>query len=508
MKLLSSLKDIAIKELQNETLSETEIEFIEKFEDEFSSLTKNIDPKGLDTRLIADIHTDPNKDPSDGVYGKCLEIGSGYVNYIIVVVNNSEGKIKAMVGPTFTYYEFRQQIGNRLSDEEWQEILEKGTDVPDKFNWMDFPDVLGSIVKEVSTDLAVSTTDITFSEHNITRGDKVEITVEVHNKGKYNATGIASIYLNNKTENNLIRQKPLNVFKGSSENISVTFDTTNADIGSHDVIVMLDRIEPIDICRSNNIAKRSILISSKDNDGDGYPDINDSFPYDPNEWNDTDSDGYGDNIDVFPEDPSEWKDSDGDGYGDNCDAFPFNALKWEDKDTDNNSNNSDVIPRCPYEWIDTDGDGYCDHLDIFPFDPSEWGDLDGDGYGDNTDAFPTDINEWSDSDGDGYGDNTDYYPNDPSRHIYEPEPEPVNEMEPVIDNVDESLLTEPLVKEEPGMEDEQIPAKDVSSEKEENTGLGKFQIPILTISIFILVNSLLFISILIKLRRSENSKKS
>jgi hypothetical protein len=36
-----------------------------------------------------------------------------------------------------------------------------------------------------------------------------------------------------------------------------------------------------------------------DSDGDGYGDIVDDFPYDPNEWTDSDNDGIGDNADPY-----------------------------------------------------------------------------------------------------------------------------------------------------------------------------------------------------------------
>ncbi len=73
-----------------------------------------------------------------------------------------------------------------------------------------------------------------------------------------------------------------------------------------------------------------------DDDNDGVLDINDAFPFDPNESIDTDGDGTGNNADTdddndgfldvndaFPLDPTEWLDSDGDGIGDNSDPTPF-----------------------------------------------------------------------------------------------------------------------------------------------------------------------------------------
>jgi len=183
-------------------------------------------------------------------------------------------------------------------------------------------------------------------------------------------------------------------------------------------------------------------IFTKDSDGDGYPDEEDMFPDDPEEWLDADGDGVGDNSDVFSNDPEEWLDTDGDGVGDNSDAFPNdpaeasdtdgdgygditdefpdNPEEWLDRDKDGYGDNvEDKFPGNPLEWADTDGDGRGDKTDVFPNDPTEWWDSDGDGYGDNqADCFPGDRTEWEDQDGDGYGDNQqDLFPDDARYHM-------------------------------------------------------------------------------------------
>ena len=84
-----------------------------------------------------------------------------------------------------------------------------------------------------------------------------------------------------------------------------------------------------------------------DLDGDGYVGANDSFPTNPNEWNDTDGDGVGDNADAFPSDENETHDDDNDGVGNNSDAFPDD----------------------PNENVDSDGDGVGDNADPEPKDP-------------------------------------------------------------------------------------------------------------------------------------------
>ena len=64
----------------------------------------------------------------------------------------------------------------------------------------------------------------------------------------------------------------------------------------------------------------NILFGILDTDGDGVPDFEDDFPFDPTETTDTDGDGIGDNSDAFVDDPNEWADTDGDGIGDNSDS--------------------------------------------------------------------------------------------------------------------------------------------------------------------------------------------
>ena len=172
-----------------------------------------------------------------------------------------------------------------------------------------------------------------------------------------------------------------------------------------------------------------------DNDGDGYSDTNDDFPYEPTQHQDSDGDGYGNNQtvgammpDAFPYDGSQWNDTDGDGHGDNPygnqgDWFPNNPNRWQDSDRDGYADEDDAFINDVSQWNDTDGDGHGDNPygnqgDWFPNDPNRWQDSDRDGYADEDDDFVNDASQWNDSDGDGYGDESngnspDAFPNDP-----------------------------------------------------------------------------------------------
>ncbi|WP_019027982.1 immunoglobulin-like domain-containing protein [Colwellia piezophila] len=68
-------------------------------------------------------------------------------------------------------------------------------------------------------------------------------------------------------------------------------------------------------------ATRTVIISLKDTDGDGVPDVDDAFPQDPLETVDTDGDGIGDNADP---------DIDGDGVLNENDADPYTAVSQAD----------------------------------------------------------------------------------------------------------------------------------------------------------------------------------
>ncbi|MGB2782535.1 MAG: DUF3160 domain-containing protein [Atribacterota bacterium] len=120
--ILERLKDISIKELENQPLDEGEYNFIESFGSISENLIEtisggNADPSVYKTVLVADVHTDGNTK-------KVLEEGVGYLKTMIVAYQHPEGHILLGVGPVFSYYEFKQPMDNRLTDEAWRDILD------------------------------------------------------------------------------------------------------------------------------------------------------------------------------------------------------------------------------------------------------------------------------------------------------------------------------------------------------------------------------------------------
>jgi len=120
--ILSKLLDISKKELENKPLNDNEYNFIENFGSISEGLISTVsggevDPEVLKTVLVADVHTDGNTE-------KVLEEGVGYIKTAVIAYKLPEGHILLGVGPTFSYYEFKQPMEDRLTDEEWRETLD------------------------------------------------------------------------------------------------------------------------------------------------------------------------------------------------------------------------------------------------------------------------------------------------------------------------------------------------------------------------------------------------
>jgi len=71
--------------------------------------------------VVADVYTaNALNNPKRGI----LHVATGNVNDIYVVAE-IEGYLYITKGAVFSYYEFPRPLGNRLTDEEWQKMLEK-----------------------------------------------------------------------------------------------------------------------------------------------------------------------------------------------------------------------------------------------------------------------------------------------------------------------------------------------------------------------------------------------
>ncbi len=120
--LLLDLKAMSEKELRGETLTSDEVEQLRNIGDileqltTFSAQTQKEIASETDERMaiVADVHTDPNT-------GLVLEEGVGDAFVIIVLVPIGKD-VQAAHGGVFSYYEFKQPMDNRLTDEAWQKL--------------------------------------------------------------------------------------------------------------------------------------------------------------------------------------------------------------------------------------------------------------------------------------------------------------------------------------------------------------------------------------------------
>jgi len=136
--LLSASK----KELSGETLSEQEYRQIEYIGSTFEWITLDLvkekgqyldgweNVKGPDksVAVVADIYTsNATNNPDHGI----LHVATGHVNDIFVVVEIG-GYLYLTKGAVLSFYEFSLPMGNRLTDEEWQDMLDKNqaSDIP------------------------------------------------------------------------------------------------------------------------------------------------------------------------------------------------------------------------------------------------------------------------------------------------------------------------------------------------------------------------------------------
>lgn len=78
-----------------------------------------------DAAIIADIASGGDK---------VVEIGTGRIDRIFVLVPDDQGNLQVAVGGVYSYYEFPWPIGDRLTDEAWRASLDKG-DVPARPSW-------------------------------------------------------------------------------------------------------------------------------------------------------------------------------------------------------------------------------------------------------------------------------------------------------------------------------------------------------------------------------------
>ncbi|MEA3311902.1 MAG: DUF3160 domain-containing protein [candidate division WOR-3 bacterium] len=117
---------------KKESLSPEEHEWLWNLPSLLSGLQHRLKYKAQSTEtdehmaLVADVHTDPNS-------GQVLEEATGSPARLYVLVE-IDAKPYVAQGATYTYYEFKQPMSDRLTDEAWQEMLGRDQ-APAKSGW-------------------------------------------------------------------------------------------------------------------------------------------------------------------------------------------------------------------------------------------------------------------------------------------------------------------------------------------------------------------------------------
>ena len=145
--LLENLKRISVAELQHEVISDADQDYIDDIgarfsdiistigvatsiapeppeDDPYARLVWSVEGDPYKTTVVADVHTDGNTK-------RVLEVGSGYVDWVVVVNRDPTGALVANIGPIFSYYEFAHPMSDRLDDDQWGGML-SGPEAPER----------------------------------------------------------------------------------------------------------------------------------------------------------------------------------------------------------------------------------------------------------------------------------------------------------------------------------------------------------------------------------------
>ena len=116
--MLGRLFDLAKKELEGTPFDSADKQFLGSFVRSLNRTVDGVNERGRRLPMVADVHTDGNT-------GQCLEEAVGYADVVIVAYMLPDGTIMAGAGPMYSYYEFKQPVAERLTDEGWLDMLEQ-----------------------------------------------------------------------------------------------------------------------------------------------------------------------------------------------------------------------------------------------------------------------------------------------------------------------------------------------------------------------------------------------
>jgi len=133
---LEFFREIAVKEIQNETISDDDFERLRTISSKLDNILAPL-PSQTQTEnnarsaLIADVHTDIIKQ-------EILYEATGIPNYIYVAIKDKNGT-RLTKGLVFSHYEFTDALTNRLTDENWREdnYTSDKSNLPSTANWIE-----------------------------------------------------------------------------------------------------------------------------------------------------------------------------------------------------------------------------------------------------------------------------------------------------------------------------------------------------------------------------------
>ena len=145
---MSRLETIAQKELNRQSLSPEEEEFLQQmlfteggsgappFSGWYAELFYDQEESAKTDFVVADVHTQPT-DEAGNMVGKILHVGVGQVNLGIFLADSPSCDFQSMafVGPVMSYYEKATENFDRLTDERWTQAVHTG-DLPARPDWV------------------------------------------------------------------------------------------------------------------------------------------------------------------------------------------------------------------------------------------------------------------------------------------------------------------------------------------------------------------------------------
>jgi len=137
--ICEKLAEIAEREINGEALGDQDDQFISRVAQALKKTTilpeelreKVTSEADAQMALIADVHTDTNAK-------KVLEegVGTPFLLTVQMPLRGKSGKLTEFHGAVFSYYEFKQPMDDRLTDEAWQEMLAGPSKRPSLPSWV------------------------------------------------------------------------------------------------------------------------------------------------------------------------------------------------------------------------------------------------------------------------------------------------------------------------------------------------------------------------------------